>query len=340
MSKPSNPTLIGSFVLGAVLLLVVAVLVFGGAALFVSKRTLVSYFPGSVQGLREGSSVVINGVRVGYVKDIRLEGELKPDHSMEMLVGVTMEVLPSSFELYANGAAMSAESRARLSPDQYVQAGIRAKLATESYVTGQLLVELDFEPNTPAVYRARQKGGPPEIPSVPGDVQQVLERVQTFFARISDQVDVETLAKDIQGILNGLNQLANSPDLRTMLSGGSRLANDDIPRLTSSLERSLNELQGATKDARTLVRHVDDQVDPLMADLLPAVRRLDATLKSTEQTLQSVSGHLREDSALSVDVRNTLQDLQSMSDAATALLQYLDEHPEALLRGKQKRDGE
>ena len=31
MSKPSNPTLIGSFVLGAVLLLVVAVLLFGGA---------------------------------------------------------------------------------------------------------------------------------------------------------------------------------------------------------------------------------------------------------------------------------------------------------------------
>ena len=83
-----------------------------------------------------------------------------------------------------------------------------------------------------------------------------------------------------------------------MLAGGSRLTNDDIPRLTSSLERSLTELQGATKDARALVQHVDKQVDPLMADLLPAVRRLDTTLKATEQTLQSVSGHLRDDSAL------------------------------------------
>jgi paraquat-inducible protein B len=98
----------------------------------------------------------------------------------------------------------------------------------------------------------------------------------------------------------------------------------------------LNELQGATKDARTLVQHVDRQVDPLMTDLLPTVRRFDATLKSTEQTLQAVSGHLRADSALSLEVRNTLQDVRSMSDAATSLLQYLDEHPEALLRGKQK----
>jgi paraquat-inducible protein B len=327
--------LIGSFVLGAVLLLVVAVFLFGGAALFASKRTLVSYFPGSVQGLREGSSVVLNGVRVGYVKSIRLQGEVKPDRSMDMLVQVTMEVLPASFELYSNGAALSLESRASLmGPEQYVEAGVRAKLATESFVTGQLLVELDFQPNTPAVYRARQKGGPPEIPTVPGDVQQVLERVQTFFAKISDEVDADTLVKDVQGILSGMNELANSPDLRSMIAGGSQLTNDELPRLTSSLERTLNDLQGATKDARSLVQDVDKQVDPLMSDLLPAVRRLDSTLKATEATLQSMSGHLREDSALSLEVRNTLQDVQSMSDAATALLQYLDEHPEALLRGK------
>ena len=336
MSKPSNPTLIGSFVLGAVALLVVAVLLFGGAALFASKRTLVSYFPGSVQGLREGSSVVLNGVRIGYVKDIRLQGELKPDHAMEMLVQVTMEILPSSFELYSNGSALSAETRAQMSPQQYVDAGIRAKLATESFVTGQLLVQLDFRPDTPAVLRARTKGGPVEVPTIPGDVQQILQRVQTFFANLSEQIDVDTLAKDVQGILNGLNELANSPDLRSMLAGGSKLTNDELPRLTSSLERTLTDLQGATKDARELVSHVDKQVDPLMSDLLPAIRRLDTTLKSTEATLQSVSGHLREDSALSLEVRSTLQDVQSMSNAATSLLQYLDEHPEALLRGKKE----
>ncbi len=336
MSKPSNPTLIGSFVLGAVALLVVAVLLFGGAALFASKRTLVSYFPGSVQGLREGSSVVLNGVRIGYVKDIRLQGELKPGNAMEMLVQVTMEILPSSFELYSNGNALSVETRAQMSPQQYVDAGIRAKLATESFVTGQLLVELDFRPDTPAVLRARTKGGPVEVPTIPGDVQQILQRVQTFFANLSEEIDVDKLAKDVQGILDGLNELANSPDLRSMFAGGSKLTNDDLPRLTSSLERTLTDLQGATKDARELVQHVDKQVDPLMSDLLPAIKRLDSTLKSTEVTLQSVSGHLREDSALSLEVRSTLQDVQSMSDAATSLLQYLDEHPEALLRGKKK----
>jgi paraquat-inducible protein B len=336
MSRPSNPMLIGSFVLGAVLLLVVAVLLFGGAELFTSKRMLVSYFPGSVQGLHEGSNVVLSGVRIGYVKDIKLQGELKPDNSMAMLVEVTMEVVPSSFELYSNGAQLSLENRELLTPEQYVDAGVRAKLAMESFVTGQLLVELDFEPHTVAVHRGRQKGGPPEIPTVPGDVEQVLQRVQNFFAKLSTEVDVDRLARDLQGILSGMNELANSPELRTMLAGGSHLTNEDLPRLTRSLEHSLNDVQLATSDARALIKHVDAQVDPMMTDLLPAVQRLDGTLRAAEHTLEAVSGHLRDDSALALEFRGTLQEVQSMSASATTLLRYLEEHPEALLRGKKK----
>jgi len=198
MSKSSNLTVIGAFVLGAVLLLVVAALLFGGSALFASKRTLVSYFPGSVKGLREGSSVALNGVRVGYVKDLRLQGEIKPDRSMAMLVMVTMEVVPASFELLPNGTEIGTEERLKLlSPEQYVKAGIRAKLGTESIVTGQLLVELDFRPEIAAVYRARRPGGPPEIPTIPGDVQQVVESLQSFFSKMTKEVDVEKLARDV-----------------------------------------------------------------------------------------------------------------------------------------------
>jgi paraquat-inducible protein B len=67
---------------------------------------------------------------------------------------------------------------------------------------------------------------------------------------------------------------------------------------------------------------------------LPAVARLDGTLKGAEQVLKLLAGNLREDSELALEVRTTLQDLQAASDAATVLLEYLDEHPEALLRGK------
>jgi paraquat-inducible protein B len=335
MSKPSNPTLIGSFVLGAVLLLVGGVMLFGGAQLFAAKRILVAYFPDSVQGLRVGANVVLNGVQIGYVKNLQLEGVMQADHTMQMLVEVTMEILPESFNLYSDGTALTMEARSRMGASEFVRAGIRAKLTTDSYVTGQLLVELDFRPDIPAVFRGKGNG-PPEIPTIPSDVQQVVQRIQQFFSNVSANVDFEQLGKNIQGILTGLNEVANSPDLRKMLAGASHLTNDDIPHLTSSIERSLTDVQGAAKDARTLLAHVDKQVDPLMTDLLPAIQRLDGTLKAAEQVLREASGHLREDSALALDVRNTLQDLQSASDAATALLDYLSNHPEALLRGKKQ----
>ncbi len=292
-----------------------------------------AYFPTSVKGLREGSSVALNGVRIGYVQNIRLQGLLKSDNTMDTLVEVTMEILSNSFELSANGSQLDTQV---LSPAQYVKAGIRAKLGTESYVTGQLLVELDFRPDLPAVFRARDKRGPPEIPTIPGDVEQIVEQVQTFFVKMAQQVDVDALAKNVQGILSGMNELANSPDLRSMLAGGNKLTNEDLPHLTGSLEKSLADLRAATNDARALVAHVDKQVDPLMTDLLPVVRHLDDTLKATQATLQSVSAHLRDDSELSLEVRSTLQDVQTMSDAAANLLDYLDKHPEALLRGKSK----
>ena len=102
----------------------------------------------------------MNGVRVGYVKDIRLQGELKQDRSMDFLVQVTMEVMPNSLRAELERHAASARNSAQqlLTPEQYVDAGIRAKLAMESFVTGQLLVELDFQPNTqPAVSRAGER---------------------------------------------------------------------------------------------------------------------------------------------------------------------------------------
>jgi paraquat-inducible protein B len=336
MSKPSNPTLIGSFVLGAVVLLVAATLLFGGAELFASKRVLVSYFEDSVKGLREGSNVMLNGVRIGYVKTIQLQGEVGTDNSMHMLAEVTMQVFPESYELFADGTTMATDARSRLTTDQYVKAGIRAKLGTDSFVTGQLLVEFVFDPGEPAVFRKRRPGGPEEIPTIPSDVQQVIDRVQDFFSKISKDVDLGQVAKNLQGIVSGLNEIANSPDLRKTLAGASKLTNEDLPHLASALERSLAELQGAAKDARSLVTHVDKQVDPLMTDLLPAVQRLDTTLEAAEQVLRDASGHLRDDSELSLEVRHTLQDLQSASDAATVLLDYLGNHPEALLRGKRK----
>src|ERR1700758_4315675 len=71
--RKANPALIGGFVVGALLLAVVAILAVGGNALLTRQRHAVIYFSGSVTGLAVGAPVNFRGVRVGKVIDIKLQ---------------------------------------------------------------------------------------------------------------------------------------------------------------------------------------------------------------------------------------------------------------------------
>ena len=70
MSKQANPTLIGAFVLGAIILGTVVVLLLAGGQWFQEKRQHMLYFDGAAQGLQVGAPVVFLGVKVGTVKRI------------------------------------------------------------------------------------------------------------------------------------------------------------------------------------------------------------------------------------------------------------------------------
>ena len=72
MSKPANKRLIGIFVLGAIALLVIAIVVLGSGKFFRKTFKAVCFFEGSVGGLNVGAPVVFNGVRIGEVTDVVL----------------------------------------------------------------------------------------------------------------------------------------------------------------------------------------------------------------------------------------------------------------------------
>ena len=72
MSKPANKTMIGLFVVGAIVLIVVAIGVLGSGKFFKRQFNYFMVFEGSVKGLNVGSPVVFRGVKVGVVSVIRM----------------------------------------------------------------------------------------------------------------------------------------------------------------------------------------------------------------------------------------------------------------------------
>ena len=53
-----------------------------------------------------------------------------------------------------------------------------------------------------------------------------------------------------------------------------------------------------------------------------------------DKTMSAARGVLSQDSPLMVDLENTLKEISAMSRSIRQLANYLDQHPEALIRGK------
>lgn len=332
MSKTASPTVIGGFVLAAVFLIAVAAMLFGGAQLFARQDRLVSYFPGSVKGLRDGANVLFRGVRVGYVESIQLQGDVD---SGTTLVQVVLRVYPDLYQLTRSGRPVQDPSDVGNAGDM-VDAGLRAQLGVESFVTGQLVVEFDFFPDSEVTFHGVN---PPyqEIPTIPNDIEQIVENVQTFVADIQKNLDIEQLTQDVQAAVHGLRELVNSDDLKQAIAGlNGLMSSDKTQRLPDELDATLADARATLDSIRTLSDDTDARLGPLIDQLTPAVAKLTETLAAAESTLKSAGEQLRGDTELAYRVTDTLAEVEAASRALRVFLDYLDRHPEALLHGKRQ----
>ena len=72
MASKASARAIGGFVIGALLLTLVAIGLLGSGNMFRQTFNFVSFFDGSVAGLEAGAAVRLRGVRIGQVNDVRL----------------------------------------------------------------------------------------------------------------------------------------------------------------------------------------------------------------------------------------------------------------------------
>ena len=144
MNKKISPTLIGAFVVGAVALLVIAVIAFGSGRLFRETKEFVLYFDGTVNGLHVGAPVKFKGVEIGSVKDIllQLDGDSEVN-KIPVIIEIDLK------KLTARGASGVLVEKQEAFQKAIVEQSLRAQLQTESMVTGVLYVGFDFFPGAP-----------------------------------------------------------------------------------------------------------------------------------------------------------------------------------------------
>jgi paraquat-inducible protein B len=341
MSKQTNPTLIGAFVIGAAALIALAVVLFGGTELLKTKQRYVTYFDRSVKGLRVGSNVLFKGVRIGYVTDIKLIGDVD---TLEFGIPVTFEVLPEAVTLVQGGHIIgTSKELEKIDLERMVEAGLRAQLNSESFVTGQLLIELDLVPDSPAVMSGQQNKYP-EIPSIPSDIQQAIEDLQRFFQQVQSSVDVRQVMENLQNIAAGLDRIVNSEEVERAVEGLERFINaDDTQSLSAELQaaiddfrKTMTDFRATTADFGRFAVSADSELREIVGELEPVLRNLDEAVDDGANVLRNLNKQLGAESEINHELIITLNEVQRAARSLRTLLQYLEQNPEALLKGKKE----
>jgi len=320
MSKPANKTLIGAFVVAALVLLIAAIAIFGSGKFFAKKVTRVMYFQGSVKGLNIGSPVVVRGVKIGEVTSIRLIYDIE---KIEALVEVIIETDPKTVTLTGVGAAPGMA--------ELIKRGYRAQLQLQSFVTGQLMVGIDFWPESPANLYGYNKEFD-EIPTIPTATEQL--------AKTLENLPLQEIVDNLNTAIAGIDNLVNSPDLRDSMKE-LKVTLKHVDGMVANINRNLVPSFTQTSDsARAAVTELTPELKAALESTRDAMGSARATMDEATATLSEIKDLSADTARLRYGINNSLEEFIALSRSLRALADYFQRHPEALLTGKTPEKGE
>jgi len=340
MAKKANPRLIGAFVLGAVALLIIGTLSFGGMQYFAPKVPFVVYFPGaSLSGLDAGSEVTFRGVKIGQVTKIVIKYDVS---HQRIRVPIQFEMNPDRMQI------ITGENDPKKNIPELIARGLRGQLQTVSLVTGQTTIDFNFFPGTPVRLFGGTEPGVMELPTIPSDIEQLKANIANVLAKI-DKLPLDRLTDDIIKTIGDADHLVNDADnlvnnangrvqpltatlINTSSEAGS-LFREAKARLEMRPGEPLVTLNQTLNDARRLVNNVDASWPQISTAAVGALRGLSEALGRADNVLKTVQAVLTPSSPLYYEAVSTLREIRFTASAAKSLFEYLQRNPNSILTG-------
>ncbi len=308
MSSKASPRTVGLFVVGAIVLAVFSVMVFGSGKLFRDTVPFVVYFDASVAGLDVGAPVKFRGVPVGTVREImfRIPGEVRrfDDYSIPVVFEMDQGLIRH------RGGTINLRNEALV--DSMIAEGFRAQLALESFVTGKRFISLDLMPETEIVLEDPTETRYKEIPVVAATEFDVLQaQIQRILAEIE--------ASPIDSMFIALTEAIQSME---------RVSSRQLPQTMATLDVALDGIH-------QFVDHADSRVDGLADNLDTVSQSLTATLEEMRLAMADLRTQMAPESPITHTLVQTLAELENTARAFRVLAEYLEQNPAALVRGKE-----
>jgi paraquat-inducible protein B len=260
-----------------------------------SAQTVLMYFDQSLRGLAPGAPVDFRGVVLGEVKSIGIDFDTK---ARAFRMPVLVQVYPERLRRGVGADEMQTDDTRHKRLQFMIERGLRAQLRIGNLLTGQLYVALDFFPNAEPV-EAPAASDPIVLPTVSNSLDELQSQIGEIAVKLN-KIPYEQIGSDLQQTMASLNRtLATAEQLVKTLN------NDVSPQITAAMKDVRRTLDSAGK-----------------------------TLDTAGKTMTAAGRAIAEDAPLQQDLRHTLQELSRSAASLRVLTDYLEQHPESLLRGK------
>jgi paraquat-inducible protein B len=270
------------------------------AAQYIQNFHYVTYFETSIEGLERGSSVQVFGVQVGTVRDVGLEYERG---SSQLRARVTFDIQPKRVTPDRSDDDITPDAMRAL-----VAKGLRVELVSASLLTGQKVLSLQY---VPAAKKAEvaMEGDRMFVPSQAGGLDNIMASVSDIAGKL-DKIPLDEIGDHLNGAMAGLDRTMNGSDLKN----------------------SLSDLSGTLAEAKKVVKEADQGMTPML-------RRLPAIAEQMQQAVERANaavgaGGYGQNSDMQHGVERLLGELTDTARSIRLLADFLDRHPESLIRGR------
>ncbi|PIE45449.1 MAG: hypothetical protein CSA45_02505 [Gammaproteobacteria bacterium] len=261
------------------------------------KQHYVTYFDASVKGLEIGSSVTMQGINIGKVKDIQLLFDAKKNQTRT----------PVLFEIYESRLRLVNENN--ITPlsiqqvsEKLIRNGLKAQLETANLLTGAKQIALVMTKQSGAKDQPLLVDKITGYPILPSTAQS-FDAITASVSNLANKVNQMPLDE----IANNLNRLLKNAD-KTI---SSLTIDETLKRVDSLLENTTGLSNHATKSLKTLDRSL---------------------VKLTKRVEKTLSG-FSPDAPLYYNLNKTLKKLNDTLHSLKSIVDTLDRKPNALIFG-------
>jgi paraquat-inducible protein B len=336
MQSKVNPTLVGLFVLLSLGLGLSALLLLSDGRLSHQTTRFILFFEGDVKGLQVGSPVNFRGVKVGSVESMSIT-YFKESGQFRIPVIIGIDDTRVGIDGVHTGSGVL------IKLDELIAQGLRGKLNLQSLVTGKLEIELDFHPDTP-VRLVNSDSGYREIPTI----QSSMEKIATAL----EAMPIERITQRLSGILESIDEMVDSGEFDRMKTSMFEIVQrldsvteqlhqvtpqliDDGSNTLAEARVMLTELTRTVTRSQRLIGQTEERLAKAFDSWEQTMANGEATLEQMGQVASTSERMLRQDSPLMTELTEALREMGAAAKSIRHMSEYLERHPEALLRGKQ-----